>query len=135
MKGLENETDCPRPKERWIAEFMEGLSAEQNFAFGRFIQGAEHLTHLGSSPRAGHIVVAVVEILGGLFALIGFLTRWAGAALFALTIWRIIEGPGVRAFTHPDYQLYFAVLMMTFALFGLGGGKWSVDASSKKKEQ
>ena len=99
------------------------------------IQGAEHLTHLGSSPRAGHIVVAVVEILGGLFALIGFLTRWAGAALFALMIWRIIEGPGVRAFTQESHQLYFAVLMMSFALFGLGGGKWSVDASSKKKDQ
>lgn len=99
------------------------------------IQGARDLTSLGSSPSLGHILVAVVEILGGLFALIGFLTRWAGAAIFALMIWRIIEGPGVHAFTQKNDQLYFAALVMSFALFGLGGGKWSVDASNKKKDQ
>lgn len=97
------------------------------------IQGAREVTYHGSS--VDHLIPGAVELLGGLFLLIGFLTRWAGAALVGLMAWEIVQHQGIRAFTEPDRQLYFAALVMSFALFGLGGGKWSVDASSRKKDQ
>jgi uncharacterized membrane protein YphA (DoxX/SURF4 family) len=96
------------------------------------IQGAREVTNHGSVED---LVIGGIELLGGLFALIGFLTRWAAGALMALMAWEIFHRHGLRAFTHFDHQLYFAMLVMSFALFGLGGGKWSVDASNKKKEQ
>ena len=96
------------------------------------IQGAREVTNHGS---AEDLVVGGIELLGGLFALIGFFTRWAAAALMALMAWEIFHRHGLRAFTHWEHQLHFSMLVMSFALFGLGGGKWSVDASNKKKEQ
>jgi uncharacterized membrane protein YphA (DoxX/SURF4 family) len=80
------------------------------------------------------IATAVVELLGALFCLIGFLTRWAAAGLLVLTIVLIVRGPQLNAFIHREYQLLFAELVMACALYGLGGGKWSLDESKKKKE-
>ncbi|MFN0059140.1 MAG: DoxX family protein [Planctomycetota bacterium] len=80
------------------------------------------------------ILIALVEILGGLFALIGFLARSAGAALMALSAWTICYGPGLRVLTEWDQQLPLAAVFMSFALFALGGGKWSIDERAKKKE-
>lgn len=97
------------------------------------VQGSRDLIH--SPARAEPIIIAAIEILGGLFALIGFLSRWAGAALMILMIWTIVDGPGLRVFTDKHEQWPLAAFFMCFALFGLGGGKWSVDASNKKKEQ
>ena len=97
------------------------------------IQGAREITYHGSS--VDHVIPAAIELLGGLFVLIGFLTRWASGALMALMGWEIVQRHGISAFTNPEHQFYFAALVMSFALFGLGGGKWSVDASSKKKDQ
>ena len=96
--------------------------------------GAHALVNLSSSPPAWKIVVAVVEILGGLFCLIGFATRWAACGLMILMIWLIAQYAGVHAFTRWEQQLYFACFVMCFALYGLGGGKWSVDEGKKKKE-
>ncbi len=97
------------------------------------VQGSRDLIH--APARAEPIIIAAIEILGGLFALIGFLSRWAGAALMILMIWTIVDGPGLRVFTDKHEQWPLAAFFMCFALFGLGGGKWSVDASSKKKDQ
>jgi len=96
------------------------------------IQGAREVTNQHSVED---LVVGGIELLGGLFVLIGFLTRWAAAALMTLMAWEIFRRHGLRAFTHWEYQLYFSMLVMSFALFGLGGGKWSVDTSNKKKDQ
>ena len=97
------------------------------------VQGSRDLIH--SPARAEPIIIAAIEILGGLFALIGFLSRWAGAALMILMVWTIVEGPGLHVFTDKHEQWPLAAFFMCFALFALGGGKWSVDASNKKKEQ
>lgn len=96
--------------------------------------GAHALVNLSSSPPAWKIVVAVVEILGGLFCLMGFMTRWAACGLMILMGWLILKDPGVHAFTRWDEQIYFACFTMSFALYGLGGGKWSVDEGKKKKD-
>jgi uncharacterized membrane protein YphA (DoxX/SURF4 family) len=98
------------------------------------LQGAHSVINLTNSASAWKIVFAAVEILGGLFCLIGFLTRWAAFALIVLIIYRIINGPQLYAFTRWDHQVWFATLVLAFACYGLGGGKWSVDEKQKKKD-
>ena len=98
------------------------------------LQGGQKISRMGSSPSTESIVILVIALLGGLFCLIGFLTRWAAFGLAALMLYRMIEGPGFKALYDPDYQLLFAGFTMSFALFGLGGGKWSLDEKMKKKD-
>ena len=98
------------------------------------LQGAHSLIDLTRSPNAWKILWSIVEILGGLFCLIGFLTRWAAFALIILLIYRIINGPQLYAFTRWDHQVWFATLVIACALYGLGGGKHSVDENQKKKK-
>jgi uncharacterized membrane protein YphA (DoxX/SURF4 family) len=98
------------------------------------LQGAQMVSNMGSSPSVTRIVTMVVQLLGGLFCLIGFLTRWAAFGLGALMLWLIINGPQFRAFYRESDQLLFACMTMSFALFGLGGGKWSLDEKMKKKD-
>jgi uncharacterized membrane protein YphA (DoxX/SURF4 family) len=99
------------------------------------LQGAQMVSHMGSSPSMTRIVTMVVTLLGGLFCLIGFLTRWAAFGLGALMLWLIIDGPQFKALYKDGEQLLFAAFAMSFALFGLGGGKWSLDEKMKKKDQ
>ena len=96
------------------------------------LEGARALAH--APARADPILIASIEILGGLFALIGFLSRWAGGFLMVLMVWVILDGPRLHVFTEKSEQWPLAAFFMCFALFGLGGGKWSVDASNKKKD-
>lgn len=98
------------------------------------LQGAHSVIDLTRSASAWKVVFAVVEILGGLFCLIGFLTRWAAFGLIVLIIYRIINGPQLYAFTRWDHQIWFATLVIACACYGLGGGKWSVDEKQKKKD-
>ena len=98
------------------------------------LQGAQMVGDMGRHPSVHEIVTMVVQLLGGLFCLIGFLTRWASFALGALMLWLIIDGPAFKALYQPGHQLLFAGLMMSAALYGLGGGKWSLDEKMKKKD-
>jgi len=98
------------------------------------LQGAQMVGDMGSHPRTSEIIRMVVQLLGGLFCLIGFLTRWAAFALGALMIWVMIDGYGFKHLYHPSHQLPFAGFMMCAALYGLGGGKWSMDEKMKKKD-
>lgn len=98
------------------------------------VSGAYSLTRLHGSSSTKTIVIAVVQILGGLFCLMGFLTRWAAFALGALMIFVIIDGPQWAAFFRPEHQEHLAYLILAGALYGLGGGKWSVDENKKKKD-
>lgn len=98
------------------------------------VRGAFSLTGLYGTSSTKSIVVAVVEILGGLFCLIGFLTRWAACALAVLLAYLIADGPQWRAFFRPEQQHFLAYLVLALALYGVGGGKWSVDEGKKKKD-
>ena len=97
------------------------------------IHGAEAVPDV-KSPHAAKIITMVIELIGGLFCLIGFLTRWAAFALGALMIYLIVDGEKFRHFVEWKYQLEFALLMMSAALWGLGGGRVSLDEKMKKKD-
>lgn len=96
------------------------------------IHGAEAVPEV-RSPSAMKIITMVVELIGGLFCLIGFLTRYAAFCLGALMVYVIIDNERFRHFTDWKYQLPFALLMMSAALWGIGGGRLSLDERQKKK--
>jgi uncharacterized membrane protein YphA (DoxX/SURF4 family) len=98
------------------------------------VQGATSLTKLHGGSSTKTVVIAVVEILGGLFCLIGFATRWAACALALLILFLIIDDHQWRVFYLPERQPYLAYLVLSLALYGVGGGKWSVDEGKKKKD-
>ncbi len=98
------------------------------------LQGALLVPHMGRSPHMSEVITMVIQLLGGLFCLIGFFTRWAAFALGALMLWQIIDYHRFRVFYEENHQLPFALLILCFAAFGLGGGKWSLDEKQKKKD-
>ena len=98
------------------------------------LQGALLVPEMGRSPHLSAVITMAVELLGGLLCLIGFLTRWAAFGLGALMLWQIIEHHGFRVFYEVHHQLPFALFIMSFASFGLGGGKYSLDEKQKKKD-
>ena len=61
-------------------------------------------------------------------------TLMGACALGALMLWYIIRYSGFYVFYKVDHQLPFALFMMCFAAFGLGGGKYSLDEKAKKKD-
>jgi uncharacterized membrane protein YphA (DoxX/SURF4 family) len=98
------------------------------------VRGAFSITGLYGSSSTKTILIAVVEILGGLFCLIGFMTRWAACALSILIVYQIVDRPQWRAFYKPEEHFWLAFLVLALALYGLGGGKWSVDEGKRKKD-
>ena|ERR1043165_8574755 len=98
------------------------------------LQGALLVPEMGKSPHLSEVITMVVQLLGGLFCLIGFLTRWAAFALGALVLWQIFQYHGFHVFYKLYDQLWLALFILCFAGFGLGGGKWSLDEKQKKKD-
>ena len=98
------------------------------------VNGAGLLRDVGSR-QIGELVVAGVFMLGGLLVLIGFLTRWAAAALIIVLLIQILDYPRLRAITDSDHQYLFAALMMSFAIYFAGGGEMSVDLKQKRKQE
>ena len=76
----------------------------------------------------------MIEILGGLFCLMGFLTRWAACALAVLILFIIVDDHQWRIFYLSDHQPWLAYFILALALYGVGGGKWSVDEGKKKRD-
>jgi uncharacterized membrane protein YphA (DoxX/SURF4 family) len=97
------------------------------------LQGAVGVRGLRSASTA-EIVTTCVELLGGLFLLIGFMTRWAGFALAVLMIWVIAKGPRLDAFTDPNDQILLALMVLSLVAWMLGGGRMSLDEKAKKKD-
>lgn len=87
------------------------------------------------APAFFAVVVILTEFLGGIFLVLGLLTRWAAAALtiemlVALIMVRFKTGLITR--TEQDgsaggYELEFAFSAMAFVLLILGAGKFSID--------
>src|SRR5258708_33730138 len=97
-------------------------------------QGAQAIGDLGRNPQLEPILTMVIQLIGGLFLLIGFLTRWAAFACGALMLLLIIDGPPLHALYRHGEQLPFAPLMICIASYRLGGGKNSLAEKSKQKD-
>ena len=93
----------------------------------------QFLTKIGAPmPELAAWVVIIVELVGGIFILIGFQTRWAA---FVLAIWCLLTGFGFHlpatAAKH-DMILFYKNLVMAggfLYVFAFGAGMWSVDRS------
>ena len=110
------------------------LTLRLGLAIVFILQGALLVPRMGRSPSLEEVLTMVIQLIGGLFCLIGFMTRWAAFALGALMLWYIVRYHGYYVFYKNDHQLPFALFMMCFAAFGLGGGKHSLDEKAKKKD-
>lgn len=101
-------------------------------------KGVDDLRNLSGHPPFWSVVSAGVELVGGLLALIGLLTRWAAMGLaVVMFIGLVTECGSFRSIV--DYRethaWMFTYLMMSLALWCLGGGEWSVDLRNKRKTQ
>jgi putative oxidoreductase len=79
----------------------------------------------------------VVEPLGAIALLAGFLTRWAAAGLGIIMVGAIVMlkfSMGTAFFTSqaPGLDYNALILGACIALVAFGAGKWSVDAMRKK---
>ena len=97
------------------------------------VEGAGGVKHLGDHS-AGENVRTAVQLLGGVFVLIGFLTRWAALGITIVIAIRIMDTYQVAILESPNRQVWFAVLMMGLGLYCSGGGQLSIDERQKRKE-
>lgn len=99
------------------------------------LSGVLDILKLEPSPPLWSTVSAVLQVLCGLMVLVGWFTRWGAAGLAVLLILLMARDPNrLHVITRREHQWMFAYLVMSLALFGLGGGKCSVDLRRKKRE-
>lgn len=87
------------------------------------------------------VVEAVVEVVGSILILFGFLTRWASAALaiaMAVAMWKVhfqwgffLNWTGVADRGHGlEFALTLCLALIALAL--TGGGDWSLDGRNQR---
>jgi putative oxidoreductase len=104
-------------------------------AFGLFggsgIQGfAQMLSGMGFSPAVfWAYVVAYVELLGGLFLIIGFLTRISALLLLITMLVAVIKLHLANGFfmTAGGFEYNFVIIAMCISLLLSGGGQLSIN--------
>lgn len=82
-------------------------------------------------------LLSIVEPLGGIALLAGFLTRWAAAGLAiimvgAIFIMQFTMGVGFMTAQGPGWSFPLLVLSGCLVLIAFGAGRWSVEATWKK---
>lgn len=80
------------------------------------------------SPYFLAVVWGAVELVGGLFLLLGILARWAAAAVvltILIRLWRVAVVYGVMS-QDVGFEYYLLILGASVPIILLGGGKWSV---------
>ncbi len=71
-------------------------------------------------------LVALVEFIGGIFVVVGLLTRAAAAFIAGVMVAALLKVRLASGFLG-GFEFEFALLMMAFALLLTGGGRVSVD--------
>lgn len=82
--------------------------------------------------------LSIIEPLGGVALVVGFLTRWAAAGLAiimvgAIFILQFTMQVGFSTPQGPGWNFPLAVLGGCIVLMAFGAGSWSVDAIWKKR--
>jgi len=119
-----------------------GAFAGSNIGPGGLSNTAAHFNAIGLSPGFLLAVLAgLTQLVGGILIGVGFLTRWAGAALgvlYVLLIWKEHAAWGfflnwVRDPTRGiGYEYAFVILGALICLTIAGGGEWSLDGRRMK---
>jgi putative oxidoreductase len=80
-------------------------------------------------PTLFAFVVAVVEAVGGLFVLVGFLTRFAAAAIAVnmLVATLLVHLPNGFAASDGGYEYTLTLFLVSLSLVLLGSGAFSVE--------
>lgn len=90
--------------------------------YGGFHKFAAHIAGLGFRPEALWAGLAIgAQFLGGVFLLMGFMTRYAAAGIATLMIVAVFWEMWHRSWW--DLQLPFVLLVMAISLTILGSGK------------
>ena len=89
----------------------------------------------GTSTAMANLVkfLSIVEPLGALAVLTGFLTRWAASGLAiimlgAIYVMQFTMNIGFSTPTGPGWSFPLSVLASCVVLIAFGAGRWSVDA-------
>jgi putative oxidoreductase len=82
--------------------------------------------------------LSIVEPIGALALIVGFLTRWASLGLAiimlgAIYVMQFMMGIGFATATGAGWNFPLVVLATCLLLMAFGAGKWSVDAVMCKK--
>ena len=96
--------------------------------YGHMHEFAGYVHSLGMPAWLGY-VSAVVEFVGGILLIMGFLTRCAGIAVFVdlfIAIARVHWKHGLLG--NGGYEFPLSLAAIAFALIFLGGGPISIDA-------
>lgn len=119
-----------------------GAFAGDNVGAGGLSNTAAHFNAIGLSPGFLLAVLAgLTQLVGGILVGVGFLTRWAGAALgvlYVLLIWKEHAAWGfflnwARDPTRGTGYEYALVMLGGFICLALaGGGEWSLDGRRRK---
>jgi putative oxidoreductase len=119
-----------------------GAFAGDNVGPGGLSNTAAHFNSIGLSPGFLLAVLAgLTQLVGGILIGVGFLTRWAGAALGVLSvilIWKEHAAWGfflnwARDQTRGVGYEYALVMLGGFICLTLaGGGEWSLDGRRAK---
>jgi putative oxidoreductase len=106
---------------------------------------AQHFSQIGLNPGFLLAVIAgLTQFAGGLLLGVGFLTRWAAAALgvyFLVGIWKEHSPWGFFLnWTHTPtlghgYEYAFVMLAALVCLALAGGGEWSLDGRRAKSAE
>ncbi len=96
-----------------------------------FLEGVHGVANAGAPET---YIIPAIKLLAGLLVFVGFLTRYAAITLAVLMIVLIVKHHGWYVVTKPEHQLLFALLMMCFALFCLGGGRMSMDLRRQRQK-
>ncbi len=97
---------------------------------------AGFLSQLGLEPAIfWAVVVAATEFFGGLFVLLGLLTRWASSSLSVVMVVALITVHAKNGFflANHGYEYNLAILGMTLSLLFTGAGRASLDDALKIK--
>ena len=76
--------------------------------------------------------ITIIEFFGGIFLVIGFITRWVAIAGLIKMLFKIITAKQIQI-TKPTYELYVLLIIMLITILILGAGPISVDLIYKLK--
>ena len=106
------------------------------FVAGGFTGTIDFLTSLGIPvPLYSALVVSVVEFAGGLFLILGFVTRWSAVLLLInmLVAFFVVHVKNGLLVSNGGYEFVLVLIAGLAVVFASGAGKLSLGSKFKNK--